>query len=121
MTNIKIFSFVIQSILRGRKRNDLNCRNDSKNNFKSKNRLKSIIKGAFCWIVDFRFPWMAFLGDVRLRQNFPWKHKIHGKSVSTSVFLGVWFFVIFFLECGFLFHGKIKIHGKEIHRKIPRI
>ena len=67
-------------------------------------------------IMDFRFPWMAFLGGVRLGQNFPWKRKIHGKSVSTSVFLGE-----FFLECGFIFHGKTKIHGKEIHSKIPRI
>ena len=36
---------------------------------------------------------MAFLGGFR--QNFLWKRKIHGKSVSTSVLLRVLFFVDF--------------------------
>ena len=58
------------------------------------------------WIsVDFRFPWMAFLGSVRFGQNYPWKRKIHGKSVSTLVSLGVWFFVDFFFVRGFFIHG----------------
>ena len=56
---------------------------------------------------------MASLGVVRLGQYFPWKRKIYGKSVSTSFFLGVWFFVDFFLERRFISHGKTKIHGKK--------
>ena len=51
--------------------------------------------------------------SVRLGQNFQRKRKIYGKSVSTFVFLGVWFFVDFVLERGFLSHGKTKIHGKK--------
>ena len=73
------------------------------------------------WIVDLWFSWMAFLGGVRLGQNFPWKRKIHGKSVSTSVFLGVWFFVDFFAEREFTSRGKTKNHGKELHSKIAWI
>ena len=57
---------------------------------------------------------MDFFGwVVRLGQHSPWKRKIHGKSVSTSVFLGVWFLVDFFLERGFTSRGKTKIHGKK--------
>ena len=48
-----------------------------------------------CSDSDFDFT-RNFLGGVRLGQNFPSTPKIHGKSVSTSVFLRVWFFVDFF-------------------------
>ena len=50
------------------------------------------------WIsVDFWFPWMAFLGGVRLRQNFPWMIKIHGNSLFAWIFSRPCFFVDFFM------------------------
>ena len=50
------------------------------------------------WIsVDFWFPWMAFLGGVRLRQKFPWMIKIHEYSLFAWIFSRSCFFVDFFI------------------------
>ena len=56
----------------------------------------------------------GFFGGRSVVSIFPSKRKIYGKSVSTSFFLGVWFFVDFVFERGFISHGKTKIHGRKI-------